>query len=72
MAVPRVPAVTPPPVTVVTNPTGPGQQVTAPANPNGVLTADEVAQRIQGFYDRTTDFQGDRRFNAPVLLARIR
>ena len=65
---PRLPAPAPPvvavaptpaPVPVVTNPTGPGQRVTPPASPNGVLTADEVAQRIQGFYDRTTDFQAD-------------
>jgi outer membrane lipoprotein carrier protein len=31
----------------------------APASPNGALTADQVAQRIQDFYDRTSDFQAD-------------
>ena len=41
------------------NATGPGQRVTPPADPNRPLTADEVAERIQGFYDRTTDFQAD-------------
>ncbi len=30
-----------------------------PASPNGALTADQVAQRIQEFYDRTSDFQAD-------------
>ena len=64
VAAPRVAAPAPAPVAanptpVVTNPTGPGQRVTPPSNTNGVLTADEVAQRIQGFYDRTTDFQAD-------------
>lgn len=53
------PTPAPTPAPVVTNPTGPGQRVTPPASPNGLLTADEVAQRIQGFYDRTTDFQAD-------------
>ncbi|MFO0630775.1 MAG: outer-membrane lipoprotein carrier protein LolA [Polyangiales bacterium] len=32
---------------------------TGPAAPNGALTPDQVAQRIQDFYDRTTDFQAD-------------
>lgn len=53
------PAPAPAPTQVATNPTGPGQRVSPPSNTNGVLTADEVAQRIQGFYDRTTDFQAD-------------
>jgi outer membrane lipoprotein carrier protein len=48
-----VAAPAPAPTPVVASPTPPGQHVT---NPTGVLTADEVAQRIQGFYDRTTDF----------------
>lgn len=56
---PPAPPAPPAPTPVATNPTGPGQRVPPPANPNGVLTADEVAQRIQGFYDRTTDFQAD-------------
>lgn len=50
------PAPAPAPTPVVATPTPPGQRVT---NPTGVLTADEVAQRIQGFYDRTTDFSAD-------------
>lgn len=44
------PTPTPPPA----NPTGPAQN----AN-NGALTAQQVAERIQAFYDRTTDFQAD-------------
>lgn len=50
------PVVAAPTPTPTPTPTGPAQQVT---NPNGVLTADEVAARIQGFYDRTTDFQAN-------------
>jgi outer membrane lipoprotein carrier protein len=55
---PRVaaPAPAPAPTPVVASPTPPGQHVD---NPTGVLTADEVAQHIQAFYDRTTDFSAD-------------
>lgn len=31
----------------------------APGSPTGALTPEQVAQRIQDFYDRTTDFQAD-------------
>jgi outer membrane lipoprotein carrier protein len=48
---PVAPAVTPVPVVQV--------QPVQPASPNTPLTADQVAQRIQDFYDRTTDFQAD-------------
>jgi len=51
---PTVAAPAPTPTPPVTNPTGPGQNIA-----NGVLTAQQVAERIQGFYDRTTDFQAD-------------
>lgn len=39
--------------------TPPPAPTPTPTNPNAPLTADQVAQRIQEFYDRTTDFQAD-------------
>lgn len=37
----------------------PGQNVQVGQNANGALTATQIAERIQAFYDRTTDFQAD-------------
>ncbi len=54
-AVAQRPATNPP----ATNPPATNPPVVAPASPNGALTADQVAQRIQEFYDRTSDFQAD-------------
>ncbi|MFO0608578.1 MAG: outer membrane lipoprotein carrier protein LolA [Polyangiales bacterium] len=45
---PQAPAVVPAP-----------QAPQAPAAPNGALTAQQIVQRIQDFYDRTTNFQAD-------------
>lgn len=68
---PRVPALRPP-TTPVARPAPAPQPASAvapappaqvvhppPASPNGALTADEVARRIQDFYDRTTSFQAN-------------
>ena len=60
---PASPAVAQRPATP-TSPTPPTPAPTpapnpSPASPNGALTADQVAQRIQEFYDRTSDFQAD-------------
>ncbi len=49
---PRVAAPTPAPVAAPA-------PSPSPASPNGAITADQVAQRIQEFYDRTTNFQAD-------------
>ena len=55
---PRQPVRPPAPPVVVAPPT---PQVVAPppAAPNGPLTAQQIVQRIQDFYDRTTNFQAD-------------
>lgn len=48
---PQAPAVVPAPQAP--------QAPQAPAAPNGALTAQQIVQRIQDFYDRTTNFQAD-------------
>ncbi len=57
---PATPAATQRPATATApSPSPTPAPVVAPASPNGALTADQVAQRIQEFYDRTSDFQAD-------------
>jgi outer membrane lipoprotein carrier protein len=57
---PRAPVVAQRPAPTPQPPTPqPPTPAVVPASPNGALTADQVAQRIQEFYDRTSDFQAD-------------
>lgn len=48
---------TPPTQQTPTADAGPGQPI--PNQQVGTLTAEQVVERVQGFYDRTTDFEAD-------------